>query len=143
MTDRISSARRSWNMSRIKGKDTCPEIVVRSILHRLGYRFRLHRKDLPGKPDIVLPKHETVIFVNGCFWHRHTGCRQATTPKSNTAFWKKKFADTIKRDRKQQRLLKEAGWRVLVLWECQINDSDDSISRIDTLMRSRSQMEIE
>ncbi len=143
MTDRISSARRSWNMSRIKGKDTCPEIVVRSILHRLGYRFRLHRKDLPGKPDIVLPKHETVIFVNGCFWHRHTGCRQATTPKSNTGFWKKKFADTIKRDRKQQRLLKEAGWRVLVLWECQINDSDDSSSRIDTLMRSRSQMEIE
>ncbi len=143
MTDRISSARRSWNMSRIKGKDTRPEIVVRSILHRLGYRFRLHRKDLPGKPDIVLPKHETVIFVNGCFWHRHKGCPQATTPKSNTAFWKKKFADTIKRDRKQQRLLKEAGWRVLVLWECQINDSDDSISRIDALMRSRSQMEIE
>ena len=130
-------------MSRIKGKDTRPEIVVRSILHRLGYRFRLHRKDLPGKPDIVLPKHETVIFVNGCFWHRHKRCPQATTPKSNTAFWEKKFADTVKRDRKQQRILKEAGWRVLILWECQINDSDDSISRIDTLMRSRSQMEIE
>ncbi|MBU1162905.1 MAG: DNA mismatch endonuclease Vsr, partial [Proteobacteria bacterium] len=86
--DIISKEKRSWNMSRIRGKDTKPEIIVRSMLHRMGYRFRLHRKDLPGKPDIVLPKYKTVIFVHGCFWHRHKGCKYAYTPKSRVKFWK-------------------------------------------------------
>jgi DNA mismatch endonuclease (patch repair protein) len=93
MADTISPARRSWNMSRIRSKNTKPEIVVRSTLHKMGFRFRLHRKDLPGTPDIVLPKHNTVIFVQGCFWHRHQGCKYAYTPKSRAEFWEKKFAE--------------------------------------------------
>ncbi|WP_217703196.1 DNA mismatch endonuclease Vsr [Celeribacter sp. HF31] len=91
MVDRISPEHRSWNMPRIRGKDTKPEMVLRSLLHRAGFRFRLHDKRFPGKPDLLLPKHQTAIFVNGCYWHRHEGCRKATTPKTNAAFWKKKF----------------------------------------------------
>lgn len=119
MADRISKEHRSWNMSRIQGKDTGPEKKVRSLLHRMGYRFRLHRKDLPGKPDIVLPKYKAVIFVHGCFWHRHKGCRLAYTPKSRKEFWKKKFEDTMLRDVRNKKLLKRQNWKVLVIWECQ------------------------
>ena len=142
MTDHISRSHRSWNMSRIRGKNTRPEMVVRSALHRLGYRFRLHRKDLPGQPDIVLPKHGIVIFVNGCFWHRHKGCSRTTTPKSNTAFWEKKFSDTISRDKKQQRLLKKAGWRVLIFWECQVDDSKRLSTKLNTLANLIKEREI-
>ena len=117
--DRLSSGHRSWNMSRIKSRNTSPELKVRSILHRLGYRFRLHHKDLPGKPDIVLPKYRTVIFVHGCFWHSHMGCKYAYTPKSNIEFWEKKFAANIQRDLRSKRLLEEQGWYVIVVWECQ------------------------
>ena len=122
--DIISEERRSWNMSRIKGKDTKPELVVRSILHKMGYRFRLHRKDLPGTPDIVLPKYKTVIFVHGCFWHRHKRCKFAYTPKSRVKFWKDKFAETVKRDKQHLKQLKENGWEVFIVWECETKDMD-------------------
>lgn len=121
MVDIISKEKRSWNMSRIKGKDTKPELIVRSLLHRMGYRFRLHRKDLPGKPDIVLPKYRTVIFVHGCFWHRHKGCKYAYKPKSRVDFWQKKFKENVERDSKKQANLKKAGWKVITIWECEIS----------------------
>lgn len=120
MADRISAEHRSWNMSRIQGKDTKPEITLRSYLHRSGFRFRLHVKKLPGKPDLVLPKYNTAIFVNGCYWHRHRGCPKATTPKTNTDFWKKKFDETIARDARKTSELKEDGWRVITIWECEL-----------------------
>ncbi|MES0491809.1 MAG: DNA mismatch endonuclease Vsr, partial [Leptospirales bacterium] len=97
MTDLLSKEKRSWNMSRIQGKNTKPELIVRSYLHSLGYRFRIHRKDLPGKPDIVLTKYKLVIFVHGCYWHRHKNCKLAYTPKSNVDFWLKKFDENIVR----------------------------------------------
>ena len=122
MVDRISREHRSWNMSRIRSRDTKPEKIVRSLLHRMGYRFRLHRKDLPGKPDIVLPKYQTVIFVHGCFWHRHPRCRFAYTPRSRVRFWQKKFADNIARDKRVRQQLRRLGWKVIVVWECQTAD---------------------
>ena len=117
--DTLSKKRRSWNMSRIKGRDTEPELAVRRLLHGLGYRFRLHGRGLPGRPDIVLPKHRTVVFVHGCFWHRHGGCRYAYTPKSRTEFWEKKLDANCRRDRRQKLQLKRMGWRVITVWECQ------------------------
>lgn len=119
MADSLTPEHRSWNMSRIKSKDTKPEKIVRSILHRMGFRFRLHRKDLPGSPDIVLPKHHTVIFVHGCFWHRHEGCKECTTPKTNTKFWLEKFQKNIERDQNAQRSLDELGWHVVTVWACE------------------------
>jgi len=116
--DTIPPEHRSWNMSRIKGKNTGPEVLVRSLLHILGYRFRLHRKDLPGKPDIVLPKFRTVIFVNGCYWHRHVHCPLAYIPKTNVAFWLSKFEENEKRDRRNYELLLNLNWKVRVVWEC-------------------------
>src|SRR5690606_35425287 len=98
MADIITQERRSWNMSRIKGRNTAPEMRLRSLLHRAGFRFRLHAKELPGRPDIVLPKYRTVIFVHGCFWHRHVGCRNATVPSTRTEFWQTKFAANVSRD---------------------------------------------
>lgn len=111
-------------MSRVKSRDTEPELIVRKMLHAMGFRFRLQRKDLPGTPDIILPKYRTVIFVHGCFWHRHEGCRYTTTPKTNVAFWNKKFSTNVDRDRSNQNELKEMGWKVLVVWQCEIKDSD-------------------
>jgi DNA mismatch endonuclease (patch repair protein) len=107
-------------MGRIKSGDTKPELAVRSILHRMGYRFRLHRKDLPGKPDIVLPKYKVVIFVHGCFWHHHKGCKYAYIPKSRTDFWLEKFKNNTERDCKVVDELTEMGWRVHIIWECEI-----------------------
>jgi DNA mismatch endonuclease, patch repair protein len=117
--DRLTRERRSWNMSHIRGRDTAPERTVRSVLHGLGFRFRLYRADLPGTPDLVLARHRTVVFVHGCFWHRHSRCRYAYHPKSNRAFWSDKFSANVQRDLRNQRRLRELGWRVLVVWECQ------------------------
>ena len=117
-------------MSRIRGKDTKPEIAVRSILHRMGYRFRLHRRDLPGKPDIVLPKHRTVVLVHGCFWHRHRGCKYAYTPKSRVQFWQKKFHENVERDRRNRKDLRKEGWKVIVVWECEVRDPDKLVVRL-------------
>ncbi len=125
--DKISKERRSWNMSRIKSKDTKPEKVVRSLLHSLGYRFRLHVSDLPGKPDIVLPKYKTVIFVHGCYWHRHAGCKYAYTPKSNKAFWNKKFRDNVRRHEVVAKKLSDLGWSVFVIWECEL----ETVSKLE------------
>ena len=122
MVDTISTERRSWNMGRIKGRDTKPEILVRSLLHKKGYRFRLHQKNLPGRPDIVLRKYRTVIFVNGCFWHRHENCSDATLPKSKTEFWLNKFDQTVKRDKSNRDELLSLGWKVLTVWECEVSD---------------------
>lgn len=109
-------------MSRIRDRNTNPERTVRSLLHQMGYRFRLNRKDLPGKPDIVLPKYHAVIFVHGCFWHRHQGCKYAYIPKTRMDFWENKFLKNMERDKIVRRSLIESGWRVLIIWECQIKD---------------------
>ncbi len=122
-------------MRRVRGKNTAPEIAVRSLLHRLGFRFRLHRGDLPGKPDIVLPKHKTTIFVNGCFWHRHVGCSRASTPASHREYWLPKFRRTIERDKANQEELRRRGWNVIVVWECELGDIDRLAARLPPLIR--------
>lgn len=120
MADIVSSAKRSQMMSGIRGKNTKPEITARKFLHQKGLRFRLHAK-LPGKPDLTFPKYKTVVFVHGCFWHRHHGCRFSTTPKNNSDFWLKKFAANVERDIRATAQLEELGWRVFVVWECQLD----------------------
>ena len=124
------SEQRSRNMSAIKSKNTKPEIKVRKVLHSMGYRFRLHSKDLPGSPDIVLPKYKTVIFVHGCFWHRHQNCKYASTPKTRKEFWNKKFNENINRDKINQENLSSKGWKIIVVWECEINDKDFDLNRL-------------
>lgn len=127
MVDTLTKEKRSWNMSRITGRNTKPEILLRSLLHREGFRFRLHDKRLPGKPDIVLPGHRTVIFVNGCFWHRHNNCEYAYTPKSRQEFWLNKFQGTVQRDQEKQKMLADLGWQVLVVWECELRRNSSLI----------------
>ena len=112
-------------MAAIKSKNTKPEILVRKMLHSLGYRFRLHRKDLPGSPDIVLPKYKTVIFVHGCFWHRHENCKYASTPKTRKEFWNKKFTTNIERDMQIQEKIKNIDWRSIVIWECETKNIEN------------------
>lgn len=124
-------------MSRIRSKNTKPEIIVRSVLHRMGFRFSLRRRNLPGHPDIVLPKHKTVVFVHGCFWHRHKDCRTFSLPKSRVSFWKKKFDSNVSRDRRNRCELRKLGWNVIVLWECQVMKNPEKIAgrflkRLDT-----------
>lgn len=127
MADTLTSEKRSWNMSRIRGKDTKPELALRSLLHRNGYRFRLHDRRLPGSPDIVLPKHRTVIFVNGCFWHRHEGCPKAYSPSSRQEFWSEKFDATVARDAKKSSELRKQDWTVLTVWECELQSSPQTV----------------
>ncbi len=137
MADRISKERRSWNMSRIRSKDTKPEVMLRSALHRIGFRFRKNDSRLPGNPDIVLPKYHTVIFVHGCYWHRHKGCKKATTPKTNTEFWTKKFAENVNRDKEVKKDLENRGWRVTVVWECELETKKklwDKVQELSTLI---------
>ena len=117
-------------MSAIKSKNTKPEIKVRKVLHSMGYRFRLHSKDLPGSPDIVLPKYKTVIFVHGCFWHRHHNCKYASTPKTRQEFWNKKFNENINRDKINQENLSSKGWKIIIVWECEIKDKDFDLNRL-------------
>lgn len=109
----------SSRMRAVKRSNTKPELIVRKLLHSLGLRFRLHVADLPGTPDILLPKHRTIIFVHGCFWHRHPNCRYASSPKTRQEFWSSKFAANVQRDANKEALLKTLGWRVLVVWECE------------------------
>ena len=124
------SEQRSRNMSAIKSKNTKPEIKVRKILHSMGYRFKLHSKDLPGSPDIVLPKYKTVIFVHGCFWHRHENCKYASTPKTRQEFWEAKFRENINRDKLNQENLSSKGWKIIIVWECEIKDKDFDLNRL-------------
>jgi len=121
MVDTLSRERRSWLMGRVPHFDTKPEMAVRKMLYGMGYRYRLHRKDLPGRPDIALPKMKKAIFVHGCFWHRHD-CKKATTPKSNGSFWLDKFDQNVKRDRKALADLSELGWEAVIVWECEVSD---------------------
>ncbi len=122
--DRLSKQKRSWNMSRIRDRDTKPELAVRAILLQMGYPFELNQRLLPGKPDIVLPTSKTAIFVHGCFWHRHKRCRFAYNPKSRKAFWERKFEYNTKHDRAVKRRLWRSGWSIITVWECQLTDSE-------------------
>ena len=134
--DRISAETRSENMRRIKSIDTAPEMRVRRLCHSMGYRYRLHRKDLPGKPDLVFPSRRAVIFVHGCFWHQHDAadCKRASTPKSNSEYWQGKLARNVERDAKQITALQEAGWRVLVVWECETSDLSEVEARVSNFL---------
>lgn len=130
MADTISKERRSWVMSRVRSTDTGPEMIVRSVAHACGYRFRLHRKDLPGKPDLVFPKHGAVVFVHGCFWHRHKGCKYATSPKTRKKFWEEKFRRNVERDAANARALRRLGWRVMIVWQCGTKDREKLAARL-------------
>jgi DNA mismatch endonuclease (patch repair protein) len=119
VVDHISPERRSWLMSRVRSKHSSPEMRVRTTAHNMGLRFRLHRNDLPGKPDLVFPKYRVALFVHGCFWHRHEGCNKSTTPKSNVEFWESKFQKNTARDAQQKAELEKMGWHYVRVWECQ------------------------
>jgi DNA mismatch endonuclease Vsr len=129
MVDTVNKQTRSRMMSGIRGKNTKPELLVRSYLHRQGFRFRLHDRSLPGSPDLVFKGRHAVVEVRGCFWHQHTGCRKAYAPQSNGAFWRKKLAGNAARDQINEQLLKSRGWRVFVIWECQVK----TLSRLSAL----------
>jgi DNA mismatch endonuclease (patch repair protein) len=139
MTDCFDAEKRSDIMSRIKGTDTAVEMTVRRLLHRLGYRFRLHVSSLPGKPDIVLPRFKRVVCVHGCYWHGHSRCSRATIPKSNTEFWTRKIEGNIARDRRNARQLRALGWGVLVVWQCQAKNQIALTKRLQRFLgRERS-----
>lgn len=123
MADKLSKERRSWNMSRIKSRDTAPELAVRRALHCMGYRFRLHRRDLPGRPDVVLPKYRVAILVHGCFWHRHLACIDCSDPKTRRHYWAPKLLSNKKRDARNRRTLRRLGWKTIVIWECQTKNT--------------------
>jgi DNA mismatch endonuclease (patch repair protein) len=127
---------RSQLMSRVRGRDTKPELVVRRLLHASGSRFRLHRRDLPGTPDVVLPRYRLAIFVHGCFWHRHHGCSKTTTPKTRAAFWNDKFDRNVARDQLNLRRLEASGWRHAIIWECETKDVTLLRARLTTLLAS-------
>lgn len=120
MADVLSKEQRKRCMSHIRGKDTKPEVLVRKFLFANGFRYRLYRKDLPGKPDIVLPKYKTVVFINGCFWHGHTGCKYATIPVANHDFWLEKISGNIERDKLNYTKLYKLGWKVIEVWQCEL-----------------------
>lgn len=132
MVDRLGTERRSWLMSRVKSRDTAPELRVRYAAHSLGLRFRLHRKDLPGKPDLVFPRWRVAIFVHGCFWHQHEGCRKAGAPKSRSHYWKPKLEKNIERDKRALEELDRLGWKTLTIWQCETNDATSLTDRLRT-----------
>jgi DNA mismatch endonuclease (patch repair protein) len=134
--DVFDKEKRSEIMSRVKRENTKPERTLRSLLHKQGYRFRIHRRDLPGKPDVVLPKYKSVIFVHGCFWHRHPGCAKASLPSTNTDFWEKKFEKTITRDKENIIKLRQMGWRVIVVWECELKNPERVVEKLDILLKN-------
>ena len=138
LMDVLTPEQRHRNMSRIRSTNTKPEKRIRSLLHRLGYRFRLHSRNLPGTPDIILPKYRTVILVHGCFWHRHDGCKEASIPKTNTEQWAKKFNANVKRDRQAILDLEALGWSVIVIWGCELKKMDELTVRILSLLHPAS-----
>jgi DNA mismatch endonuclease (patch repair protein) len=134
--DRLSKEERSANMSKIRSKDTLPEIRIRKALWRMGYRYRLHYKLLPGKPDIVMTKQKIVIFIHGCFWHRHENCIEASRPKTNSEYWETKINKNIERDKKYQEEIKQLGYKVFIIWECEVKkDIDENIQLVKNLLR--------
>ena len=126
MADNLTPQQRKIAMSRVRGQNTTPEKVVRSLLHRFGFRFRKNVKSLPGTPDIVLPKYRTAIFVNGCFWHGHESCKRATIPNTHREFWVRKISSNVSRDKRSIELLQQAGWRVVTIWQCQLRSQKES-----------------
>lgn len=136
--DIFDKAKRSEIMSRVRSSDTTPELKVRSVLHALGYRFRLHRRDLPGTPDIVLPSRSSIIFVHGCFWHRHKGCPDATTPSTRGLFWERKFSENTARDKRNVLALRKLGWKILIVWECELRDEKTLIKKLKRFLDRRS-----
>lgn len=130
MTDTLAPAARSERMRRVRGKDTQPEMMVRRLAHSLGYRFRLHRRDLPGSPDLVFPGHRAVVFVHGCFWHQHDCRRGARRPRSNADYWHPKLARNVERDTEARQRLEGLGWRVMVVWECEARDPDEIAGKL-------------
>jgi len=141
MTDVFSKKKRSWIMGRVKGRDTKPEILVRSIVHRMGYRFRIHRRELPGNPDIVLPRHRKVIFVHGCFWHGHRRCPRSERPSSNKSFWNTKLDKNVERDERLRRVLRRMGWRVFVVWECETRAPDKVLRKLGRFLNDERRKE--
>jgi len=136
MADKLDRKSRSWNMSQIRSKDTKPELLVRKFLFANGFRYRLYDKKLPGKPDIVLPKYATVIFVNGCFWHGHKNCNYFTIPKTRTKWWTEKILRNQTRDKSSIRLLKKSGWKVITIWECKLkkDKAEKSLEKLLTVL---------
>jgi DNA mismatch endonuclease (patch repair protein) len=134
MVDRIGPERRSENMRRIRSADTRPELEVRRLIHGMGYRFRLHDKSLPGTPDLIFASRKAIIFVHGCFWHRHLGCRHASVPSTRTQFWLDKFAENESRDRNAVASLVNAGWRVETVWQCELKDRDNLARKLRALL---------
>jgi DNA mismatch endonuclease (patch repair protein) len=135
MSDKLSPERRSENMRRIKSKDMKPELLVRRLVHEMGYRYRLHRKDMPGKPDLVFGPRRKVIFVHGCFWHQHASCREGRVPSSNASYWQPKLARNAKRDAENLANLEASGWRTLVIWECETKDTAALQRRLRAFLR--------
>ncbi len=136
MADHVPPKKRSAIMAAVHAKDTGPELALRRLVHGMGHRYRLHAKELPGRPDLVFRPLKKVIFVHGCFWHRHDACRYATTPKSRTVFWHAKFAANVARDRRNVRDLKKAGWRVLTIWQCQLKNPNKVAKRTHEFLKS-------
>lgn len=134
MTDVFTKEKRSWIMSRVKGRDTKPEILVRSMVHRMGFRFRVHRRDLPGNPDIVLPRHGKVIFVHGCFWHGHKRCPRSKRPATNKSFWNKKLDANIERDKHIRNELRRMGWKLLVVWQCETHNPEKLLGKLERFL---------
>jgi len=141
MVDTLTREERSKRMSLIKNKDTKPEMVVRRLIHGMGYRYRLHDPKLPGKPDLVFPSRRKVIFVHGCFWHRHEGCHLARLPKSKLDFWYPKLEENKKRDAKQKRELSQLGWDCMIIWECELRNIDALTERIRAFLQSDKEQE--
>lgn len=140
MADVHTPEKRSYNMSRIRGKDTKPEEIVRKFLFSQGFRYRKNDKRLPGAPDIVLPKYKTVIFVNGCFWHKHEGCKYFVWPKNNAEFWKNKFEKNCERDDRNYALLQDAGWKVIVIWDCELKANTRGTALNNLLVQIKNQL---
>ncbi|WP_158790788.1 very short patch repair endonuclease [Granulicella sp. L60] len=138
MTDRVDRQTRSAMMASVRSKNSRPELLVRSLVHRLGYRYRLHASDLPGSPDIVFRAKRKVIFVHGCFWHRHKGCPKTTMPESRTEFWKTKFEANVLRDLRVEQALKDAKWSVVTIWQCEIKDAEQLAKRLERFLRDPS-----
>ena len=134
MTDHVNRGKRSLIMAAVHSKDTKPELAVRSLVHALGYRFRLHVASLPGKPDLVFPGRRKIIFVHGCFWHRHARCRYATSPKTRPEFWQEKFCTNVARDRRTRRELKKLGWSILTVWQCELKNPQKLEVRIEEFL---------
>ena len=137
MADVFTKQKRSWIMARVHGRDTRPELAVRSMAHRMGFRFRLGGADLPGRPDLVFPRHRKVVFVNGCFWHGHGKCRRSSRPVTNVAFWRRKLRGNIERDRRNYRKLARLGWSYLVVWQCQLQSPEAVMLRLGRYLGKR------